>query len=160
MTRRRSALGAAALATALLLSAAGCGGDDDTSSSEPGPSAQSDDSGGGGEDEGSGDTGDDTGDDTGAAPAGGVTFVDITDAAAVVMIGPDGFEPGDVTVAVGDVVQFSAVADVDGVYGVIVGDLDGYTVTGGLDEYFRFDQPGTYPVTEDISSATMTVTVE
>ncbi len=78
--------------------------------------------------------------------------MDITDAAVVVAIGPDGFEPGDATVSVGDVVKFTA-AD-DGIYSVIVSDLDGYTVATGLDEYFRFDEPGSYPVAEELSGAT------
>ena len=88
-----------------------------------------------------------------------MTFVDVTDAAAVVTIGPDGFDPAEISVAVGDVVQFTA-GDNDGVYGVIVNDLDGYTVTSGIDEYFSVDVAGTYPVTEDISEATATITAE
>lgn len=156
MNRRRPTLGTAALATALLLSLTACGGDDgDGDTSESAPVAQS------GESPATADTPADTpandaADDAG--PAGGVIFVDVSDAAAVVEIGPDGFDPGDASVAVGDVVEFSA-AD-DGIYGVIVGDLDGYTVTSGIDEYFRFDAPGSYAVTEDVSSASMTVTVE
>lgn len=152
---RRPSLCATALATALLLSLAACGDDgDDTDSSS---TSQSDDS-------------TDTGGETeaepaieepagGDAPAGGITFVDAaeTDAAAVITIGPDGFDPAEISVAVGDVVQFTA-GDNDGVYGVVVNDLDGYTVTSGIDEYFSVDAAGTYAVTEEISGATATIT--
>ena len=47
-----------------------------------------------------------------------------------------------------------------GPYSVIVGDLDGYTVSRGLDEFFSFTQPGTYDVREDVSGATATITVD
>lgn len=156
MTRRLPRLGAAALATALLLTLPACGGDSDGGSDDGGTSSgpAADDSGSDPA-EPSEDAGDDTGGD---APAGGVTFVDVTEGATVVTIGPDGFDPDELTVAVGDVVQFTA-GD-DGLYSVIVNDLDGYTVGSGIDEYFSFDQPGTYPVTEDLSQATATITAE
>jgi plastocyanin len=66
------------------------------------------------------------------------------------------FQPDELTIAVGETVTF--VTD-EGIYGVIVGGLDGYTVTTGLYGTFRFDAPGTYPVREDISGNTATVTV-
>ncbi|CAN5286280.1 hypothetical protein BH09ACT12_BH09ACT12_04920 [soil metagenome] len=151
MTRRLPLLAASALAAALLLSLAACGGDDDDTSDGDATSQTSDPADGGeatAPDEA----------ENGAAPAGGVALADITADAVAVTIGPDGFEPGDATIAVGEVVEFTA-AD-DGLYSVIVGDLDGYTVGSGLVEYFRFDQPGSYPVTEDLSGAPMTINVE
>jgi plastocyanin len=75
-----------------------------------------------------------------------------------ISITADGFEPATLTIAVGDNVTFKD-GD-DGIYGVIVGDLDGVTVTGGLIETFEFPEPGTYPVEEDISGATATIVVE
>jgi hypothetical protein len=42
---------------------------------------------------------------------------------------------------------------------VLVGGLDGATVTGGLTETFRFDEPGTYTVKDDISGNTATIVV-
>ena len=47
----------------------------------------------------------------------------------------------------------------EGIYGVILGDLDGYTVTTGLNGAFRFDAPGTYAVREDITGNAATITV-
>ena len=151
--------GAAGLtALLLLLGPTACGGDDEGSTDSSDTGADTD---AGGDDTGGDDAPDDGGDDAEPAegPAGGVVFTDLTDTpAATVVINEGGFSPGDVTVSVGDVVQFTT--DDDGIYGVIVGDLDGYTVTGGLDEAFLFEQPGSYPVREDISGAEATITVE
>ncbi|CAN5396796.1 hypothetical protein BH11ACT8_BH11ACT8_26340 [soil metagenome] len=150
---RRLPLGAATLATALLLSLTACGGDSDGSaggSDSDGAPSQSSGA--------SADTGGEEAPPAADAPAGGITFVDVTDPAVVVAIGPDGFEPADITVAVGDVVEFTA-AD-DGLYSVLVHDLDGYTVGSGIDEYFRVDVAGTYPVKEDLSGVTATITAE
>jgi plastocyanin len=66
------------------------------------------------------------------------------------------FEPSDLTIAAGETVTF---VTEEGIYGVIVGGLDGYTVTTGLYGTFQFDAPGTYPVREDISGNTATITV-
>ena len=48
----------------------------------------------------------------------------------------------------------------DGIDAVIVGPLDGATVTKGLFETFTFSAADTYPVKEDISGNTATITVE
>ncbi len=57
----------------------------------------------------------------------------------------------------GDKVTF--VAGDDGIYGVIVGDVDGRTVTGGLYESFELPQAGTVDVSEEISGNTATIEV-
>lgn len=66
------------------------------------------------------------------------------------------FQPSELTIAAGETVTF---VTEEGIYGVIVGGLDGYTVTTGLYGTFQFDSPGTYPVREDISGNTATITV-
>jgi plastocyanin len=66
------------------------------------------------------------------------------------------FQPSELTIAAGETVTF---VTEEGIYGVIVGGLDGYTVTTGLYGTFQFDAPGTYPVREDISGNTATITV-
>ena len=93
------------------------------------------------------------------SPAGGVTYVDATEPAAdTIVVDEGGFTADTSTIGVGDVVLF--IPGDEGIYGVIVGDLDGYTVTTGLNGAFRFDLPGTYAVREDITGNTATITVE
>jgi plastocyanin len=95
----------------------------------------------------------------GDAPAGGVTFVDtVKKPAATLAIGADGFARAETTVSVGDVVRVTA-GD-DGTYGITVNDLPSYTVTTGLDEFFRFEEPGTYAIGEEVSGATATITAD
>lgn len=147
---------AAGLALTLALGLGACGGDDEPedASSTPGATSSEPD-----ESEPTPEEPEETEPEEGA-PAGGVVFVDNVDSpAASVTVSDAGFDPAETTVAVGDVVVFTT-AGGDGIFGVIVGDLDGYTVTTGLDESFRFDAPGTYEVREDISGNTATVTVE
>lgn len=158
MTRllRLGASGAAAVL--LLLGPTACGGDDEGSGDSSGSSDAPDDTaeGAGGDESAQAEPADD---EPAEAPAGGVVFVDaVDDPAATVTITEAGFEPADTTVSVGDVVQVTTTDD--GIYGVVVGDLSSYTVTTGLDEFFRFDQPGTYAVAEEISQAEATITVE
>jgi plastocyanin len=99
-----------------------------------------------------------------AAPEGAalVQGVILTDGEApaertITVVG-QAFEPGTLTVKVGDTVTFKA-GD-KRISAVIVGDLSGATVTGGLVETFQFSIPGTYPVKEDVSGNTATIIVE
>ncbi len=93
-----------------------------------------------------------------AAPAGGVVLSDgQAPAERQIVLSAAGFSPATLTIKSGDKVTFTTA---DGIYGVIVGTLDGATVTKGLFETFTFSAPGTYPVREDLSGATATIIVE
>ncbi|WP_232680035.1 hypothetical protein [Nocardioides sp. R-C-SC26] len=152
MTRRRSWFAAGATAFALLVPFAACsddsGGDAVSSTGQVDETATGEESNGPADDDSDGELG----------PAGGVAYVEVQGADATVAVSPAGFDPAETTIAVGDVVKFTA-GD-GGIYGVVVGDLDGYTVTSGLDAFFEFDLPGTFVVGEDISGATASVVVE
>lgn len=93
------------------------------------------------------------------APAGGVVLTDgEAPAERTITVVGRAFEPNTLTIKVGDIVTFKA-GDKE-ITSVIVGDLSGATVTGGLIETFKFSAPGTYPVKEDISGNTATIIVE
>ncbi len=93
------------------------------------------------------------------APAGGVVLADgEAPAERTITVVGRAFEPNTLTIKVGDIVTFKA-GDKE-ITSVIVGDLGGATVTGGLIETFKFSAPGTYPVKEDISGNTATIIVE
>ncbi|MCW2756946.1 MAG: hypothetical protein JWO46_692 [Nocardioidaceae bacterium] len=144
--------GVALLSAVFLVGLSGCGGDDSSTDSSTGSSD------GGSSESASSDAGGSDDADDADAPAGGAVFVDTSGSpAATVSITDDGFDPADTSVSVGDVVTFTAPGG--GVFGVIVSDIEGKTVTEGLDESFRFDKPGSYPVKEDVSGATATITV-
>jgi hypothetical protein len=146
---RTSVLAPLALAAALLLTVAGCAADEPTSSDDTSQSSSDDDD--------DSDAVDET-EDTGTSDLVPV----FTDAPATpgpeVVITADGFEPADLTVSSGDVVTFTS-GD-DGMYGLIVNQLDGVTVARSIPEYYQFNDPGTYYLTEDISGNTGTITVE
>jgi plastocyanin len=92
------------------------------------------------------------------SPAGGAALVSTEATAAnTVLLGASGFSPTTLSVAPGDTVTFKA--DGKGVFAVLVGDLPGATVTGGLTESFSFSKPGTYSITEEISGNSATITV-
>jgi plastocyanin len=92
------------------------------------------------------------------SPAGGAALVSTEATAAnTVLLGASGFSPTTLSVALGDTVTFKA--DGKGVFAVLVGDLPGATVTGGLTESFSFSKPGTYSITEEISGNSATITV-
>lgn len=161
MTRtlpRPAALAGLALSVALSLGLSACGGDDEPASSSD--SSSTDDAASEEAAEGSGDEAEEAAEEPAdEAPAGGVTYVDSTEPAAdTVVVDEGGFTADTSSVEVGDVVLF--IAGDEGIYSVIVGDLDGYTVTTGLNGAFRFDAPGTYPVTEDLTGNSATITVE
>ncbi len=93
-----------------------------------------------------------------AAPAGGVVLSDgQAPAERQIVLSSAGFSPATLTVKSGDTVTFTTA---EGIYAVIVGTLDGATVTKSLFETFTFSAPGTYPVREDLSGATATIIVE
>ncbi len=106
------------------------------------------------------DTVNDTVVNTVAAPTGPDPI--LTDGTApaerTIAISDNGFTPDTLTIKTGEIVTF--VADGDGIFAVLVGPLDGATVTGGLTETFVFPGAGTYTVVEDISGNTATITVE
>jgi plastocyanin len=93
-----------------------------------------------------------------ASPAGGAALVSTEATAAnTVLLGASGFSPTSLSVSLGDTVTFTA--DGKGVFAVLVGDLPGATVSGGLIESFSFSKPGTYSVTEEISGNSAIITV-
>jgi len=73
-------------------------------------------------------------------------------------VGKAGFAPSELTIQKGQNVTFKA--DGPGVYSVLVGGLDGVTVTGGLIETYTFPEAGVYDVKEDISASTARITVQ
>ncbi|WP_292831691.1 hypothetical protein [Microbacterium sp.] len=92
-----------------------------------------------------------------ASPAGGAVYTDPAVDSASVTVSPSGFDPAAISVPVGGTVTF--MGGDDGPHGIYVGDLDGYSVMGGLTATFRFDLAGTYTVYDEISEASATVTV-
>lgn len=94
----------------------------------------------------------------GDGPAGGAAYTDPAADSLAVSVTATGFDPDAITVPVGGTVTFTA-AD-EGPHGLYVGDLDGFSVMGGLTATFRFDIAGTYRVFDEISEAEATVTVE
>lgn len=148
----------AALGLTLALGLGACGGDDEPEGSDGGTSA-TDAPADEPADEPAGEETADAEEPAADSPAGGVTYVDTTEPAAdTIVVDEGGFTADTSTIGVGDVVLF--IPGDEGIYGVIVGDLDGYTVTTGLNGAFRFDLPGTYAVREDITGNTATITVE
>jgi plastocyanin len=94
----------------------------------------------------------------GGASVGGVVLSDgEAPAERTIVISADAMTPNALTVKVGDTVTFRAA---DGIHAVIVGDLDGATVSKGLIETFTFSATGSYPVRDDVGAGTATITVE
>lgn len=157
---------AASLSLALALGLGACGGDDEPADSSAGESSSSADDGSADEEAPEEEAPEEEAPEEAPeeeapadSPAGGVTYVDSTEPAAdTIVVDEGGFTADTSTIEVGDVVLF--IPGDEGIYGVIVGDLDGYTVTTGLNGAFRFDLPGTYAVREDITGNTATITVE
>lgn len=145
-TRRLASL--ALVATVSLL--ASCGSDDKADPTPTSPTVASGDS----------TAGTDAGSPETAPEASGTAVLADGEAPAerTILISATGFEPATLTIKVGENVTFKG-GD-DGIYGVIVGSLDGYTVNKGLIETFEFPEAGVYPVKEDISGATAVITVE
>jgi plastocyanin len=94
-----------------------------------------------------------------STPTGGVLLTDGAQPPERTITFTDGaYAPSTLTIKVGEKVTF--VAGDDKISAVIVADLDGATVTKGLTETFVFSKPGVYPVKEDLTGATATITVE
>lgn len=68
------------------------------------------------------------------------------------------FSPATLKVAPGEVFTYAAGPDASP-SAVTFNGSDTYTITSGLKESFTLETPGTYTVKEDITGATMTVTV-
>jgi plastocyanin len=75
-----------------------------------------------------------------------------------VSLSGNSFDPSSLTIKPGTIVTFTAT---DGkIHAVIVGPLSGATVYNGLIESFVFPGPGTFAVKDDVTTATMTITVK
>lgn len=144
---KTSALAPLVLAAALLLTVAGCAADEPTSTDDTSQSSSDDDE----------DAVDET-EDSGTSDLVPVLTNEPAAGGPAVVITASGFEPGDLTVSSGDIVTFTS-GD-DGIYGLIVNQLDGVTVASSLPEYYQFNDAGTYYLKEDISGNTGTITVE
>lgn len=143
---RTPALAPLALAAALLLTLAGCTADAPTSTDD---SSQADDSG----------TDEQPSEDAATsdlapvltdAPADGGPVIEISSA--------DGMSPSELTISAGDVVSF--VTGDGSFHGLVVNQLASVTVADNLPEYYQFNDPGTYYVSDELSDATAVITVE
>ena len=145
---RTSALAPLALAAALLLTVGGCAAADDSSTGDDTSQSSSDDSDvPSSSDEAEGGTSDLVPVLTNEPAAGGPQVV----------LSASGFDPAELTISSGDVVTFSTE---EGIYGLIVNQLDSVTVASSIPEYYQFNDVGTYYLTEDISGNTATIIVE
>lgn len=145
---RTSALAPLALAAALLLTVGGCAAADDTSTGDDTSQSSSDDSDvPSSSDEAESGTSDLAPVLTNEPAAGGPQ----------VTLSASGFDPAELTISSGDVVTFSTE---EGIYGLIVNQLDSVTVASSIPEYYQFNDVGTYYLKEDISGNTATITVE
>ncbi|CAB4684530.1 MAG: hypothetical protein F2667_00185 [Actinobacteria bacterium] len=152
MTSRTAA--ALLTATVLLLGASGCGSDDATESGSS-SSPSSDTSAGESTD------GVEATEETSApAPASAdpVLVDDPGTPDATLTLDDVGFDLEGASIPVGGIVRFTSTDG--GPHGIVVGTLSSVTVMGGLDEWYRFDEPGSYVVSDEITGATATVVVE
>ena len=85
---------------------------------------------------------------TDAPPAGGPTMA----------LSADAITPNTLTISVGDVVTFTS-GD-GGVHGLVINSLSSVSVASSLEEYYLFTEAGTYVVSDELSSATATITVQ
>ncbi|MBC7631503.1 hypothetical protein [Aeromicrobium sp.] len=96
---------------------------------------------------------------TPSTDAGNPVLVGITDNPATTMaMRENGFTPDTVTIKVGDVVELTSGDDL--VHSIVAGTLPGMSVAKDLPEYYRFDRPGTYTMTDEINEHTATVMVK
>ena len=86
----------------------------------------------------------------------------LTDAAAAggpaMAMSSASVSPASLSIAVGDVVTFTS-GD-GGLHGLVINGLSSVTVAKSLPEYYLFTEAGTYEVSDDLSDATATITVE
>ncbi|KRA29917.1 MULTISPECIES: cupredoxin domain-containing protein [unclassified Nocardioides] len=162
---------AAAFLLALVLLAfglTGCGDDkadsDSGAKDTPAASDQSDDAPDDAADDDGDDSTDDDSDDSADSAENPAEPVftegpgDATLSFASATLGEGEFDQSEITISVGQTVEFVNTGDQVGA--VEVAGLDGVTISGGLKEYYRFDVAGTYSVEEDISGATAMIIVE
>lgn len=151
MDRTRARLLAAGIALVLPLGLAACSDDgDDTSTGDAAAETSSPTA----DEAGAGEDGASTGDAAAVTLADGEAPPELT----VAFSAAGGFSPATLTVGVDELFTFRS-GD-DGTYAVRFGDsTDTYTISGGLVESFTISAAGTYTVTEDLSSQTMTITV-
>ncbi|MEP6482274.1 MAG: hypothetical protein ABJA94_09730 [Rhodoglobus sp.] len=141
---QRSLLAASA-AFALLLGLVGCTAttaDDTSASGDTGSSAAAD--------------------DTSEAPAVTDAVPTLTDAPAAggpsMALSATSIDPATLSISVGDVVTFTSG---DGsVHGLVINGLDSVSVAKSLEEYYKFTEAGTYAVSDELSTATATITVQ
>ena len=149
---RTSALAPLALAAALLLTIGGCASVDDSSSGDGTSQSSSDD-----DDEDAPSEETDESDGTGSSDLVPILTNEPAAGGPQMVLSASGFDPAELTISSGDVVSFTTE---DGIYGLIVNDLDGVTVASSLPEYYQFNDVGTYYLSEDITGNTATITVE
>lgn len=150
----------AAFAAGLSFGLAGCGGDDEGSStgSDSSTTAAPADAGSPETTEAM-DSGSADAPSTGENPGPATLANGTADEAHTVTFTADSvFSPDSIEVAPGELLTFKA-AEGAPIAGVTFNGNDSYTITGGLIETFTLETPGEYTVEEDISGATMTVTV-
>jgi plastocyanin len=80
------------------------------------------------------------------------------DGGPAIAIGADAMDPSTLTIKAGDVVTFTS-GD-DSFHGLVINSLASVTVAKGLPEYYRFDDAGSYAVSDELTSATATITVQ
>ena len=152
--------------TAIAVGAASCSSSDDTSDgSDKKETTTSTAADSGSTDPGGGESdGTSAEDRTSANADGDAAAVTLTDGEAspentITFGADDAFSPPELTVAVGEKSTFKAGPDA-GTHAVRFGtSTDTYTISGGLIETFTISEPGSYTVTEDLTEATMTLTV-
>lgn len=148
---RTSALAPLALAAALLLTIGGCAAADDSSSGDGTSQSSSDDA----DDSDVPSSSDEA--ESGSSDLAPVLTNEPAAGGPQVTLSASGFDPAELTISAGDVVTFSTE---EGIYGLIVNNLDSVTVASSLPEYYQFNDAGTYYLKEDISGNTATITVE
>lgn len=152
MRTTRTRLFAATLAVALAVGLVACSDDDDGGSSDTGTETTA--APDGATDEGGAADGAATGDAAAVTLADGEAPPELT----VTFTDAGGFSPATLSVGVGEL--FTFVAGDDGTHAVKFGtSTDTYAISGGLIESFTISAAGTYTVTEDLTSQTMTITV-
>ena len=69
----------------------------------------------------------------------------------------DAFDPTSLSITAGDTVIFSSGDDV--IHALKVATLEGVTVADGIPQFYQFKDAGTYTAVDEISGATVTITV-